>query len=335
MKKINLSILSTVVVLFLLPTFVTKYKETKANPNVGTAAKQIVNQKVNDQECNIQIQIQGEDQKYSLEEYTVGVVAAEMPASFALEALKAQAIASRTFALKRTNFGENTIEPNVSAQAFANKKQRQKGWGKDFKKNEAKVRKAVQETAGQVLIYKNQLITAMFFSTSNGKTESAKSYSGHSIPYLQTVTVPSTEKESPRFHTNYSFSLQQWNSIFSQQWTKEQIQNMKFSRNDSNRVETIEAGDHKWSGREVREKLRLASTDFTIVWDSKKKNIQVRTTGYGHGVGMSQYGADALAKKGASVDEILHHFYQQIKIEKLKKSSSLCLNSQAIDNNSK
>lgn len=110
---------------------------------------------------------------------------------------------------------------------------------------------------------------------------------------------------------------------------------MKFSRNDSNRVETIEAGDHKWSGREVREKLRLASTDFTIVWDSKKKNIQVRTTGYGHGVGMSQYGADALAKKGASVDEILHHFYQQIKIEKLKKSSSLCLNSQAIDNNSK
>ncbi|WP_102694388.1 stage II sporulation protein D [Rummeliibacillus pycnus] len=335
MKKIHLYILLIIVVLFILPTVVTKYKESKAVPTSSIAAKNSEETKTNDEECDIQISIQGKGKKYSLEEYLVGVVAAEMPASFNLEALKAQAIASRTFALKRTNFGENAIEPNVSAQAFADEDQRRKDWGTSFEKNEKKIRKAVQGTKGQVLVYKDELITAMFFSTSNGHTESAKSYSGQSIPYLQSVSVPSNEKESPRYHTNYSFTLQQWNSIFNEQWTKEQIQNVKIYRNNSGRVETIKTGDYKWSGREVREKLQLASTDFIIKWNANKKMIQVTTTGYGHGVGMSQYGAKALAEKGANAKEILHHFYQQVKIEKLKKSSSLCLNSQAIDNNSK
>ncbi|MGG0656526.1 stage II sporulation protein D [Rummeliibacillus pycnus] len=337
MKKIHLYILLIIVALFILPTFVTKYKETKEIPTAtaGTTAKQTNETKTMDEECNIQISIQGENKKYSLEEYLVGVVAAEMPVSFDLEALKAQAIASRTFALKRTNFGENAIEPNVSAQAFADEEQRRKDWGTNFNKNEKKIRKAVQATKGQVLVYKDELITAMFFSTSNGQTESAKSYGGQSIPYLQSVSVPSNEKESPRYHTNYNFTLQQWNIAFNQQWTETQIQNVKIYRNDSGRVETIKKGDFKWSGREVREKLQLASTDFTIKWNTKKEIVQVKTTGYGHGVGMSQYGATALAEKGASAKEILHHFYQQIKIEKLKKSSSLCLNSQAIDKNSK
>ncbi|MFJ8263075.1 stage II sporulation protein D [Rummeliibacillus sp. NPDC094406] len=335
MKKIHLYILLIIVVLFTLPTFVTKYKESKVVPTSNTAVKQTQEKKSEDEECNIQISIQGENKEYPLEEYIVGVVAAEMPASFDLEALKAQSIASRTFALKRTNFGENTIEPNVSAQAFADEERRKKDWGINFKKNEKKIRKAVQATKGQVLVYKDELITAMFFSTSNGQTESAKSYSGQSIPYLQSVSVPSNEKKSPRYHTSYSFTLQQWNAVFNQQWTKAQIQNVKIYRNNSGRVETIKTGDFQWSGREVREKLQLASTDFNIIWNDKKKIIQVNATGYGHGVGMSQYGATALAEKGANAKEILQHFYQHVKIEKLKKSSSLCLNSQAIDNNSK
>lgn len=336
MKKIHLYILLFIAVLFILPTFFMKDKETKSIPT-SEVSKQIQEGEniVKDDECNIQIQIQGKKETYSLEEYLVGVVAAEMPASFHLEALKAQTIASRTFALKRTNFGENSIEPNVSAQAFADKKQRKKDWGKNFKKNEAKIRKAVQATRGQVLVYKDELITAMFFSTSNGRTESSKSYSGHAIPYLQSVSVPSTEKESPRYQSTYHFTIQQWNTAFNQTWTKSQIQNIELSHNDSGRVETIKSGDFKWSGREVRQKLQLASTDFTIEWNAKKNIIQVKTTGYGHGVGMSQYGAKALAEKGAGAKEILQHFYQHVKIEKLKKSSSLCLNSQAIDKNSK
>lgn len=337
MKKIHLYILSFIAVLFILPTFLNKDKETNSIPSSDAAGKQIkgMENTVKDDECNIQIQIKGKKETYSLEEYLVGVVAAEMPASFPLEALKAQTIASRTFALKRTNFGENSIEPNVSAQAFANKEQRKKGWGNNFKKNEKKIRLAVQATKGQVLVYDDELITAMFFSTSNGQTESAKSYSGHAIPYLQSVSVPTTEKESPRYYTTYNFTLQQWNTAFNQTWTKSQIQNMKISHNNSGRVEAIKSGDYKWSGREVRQKLQLASTDFTVKWNTNKNTIQVKTTGYGHGVGMSQYGAKALAEKGAGVKEILSHFYQQVKIEKLKKSSSLCLNSQAIDNNSK
>ncbi len=336
MKKIHLYILIFIAILFILPTFFAMDKEYVSIPTSGTVAKgQREENTVKDEECNIQIQIQGEKKAYSLEEYLVGVVAAEMPVSFDLEALKAQTIASRTFALKRTNLGENSIEPNVSAQAFADEAQRKKDWGKNFEKNEKKIRKAVQATKGQVLVYQDELITAMFFSTSNGQTESAKSYSGHSIPYLQSVTVPTTEKESPRYETNYNFTLQQWNTAFQQQWTKVQIQNIQISHNDSGRVETIKSGDFKWSGREVREKLQLASTDFTIKWNAEKKIVQVKTTGYGHGVGMSQYGAKALAEKGATAKEILQHFYQHVKIEKLKKSSSLCLNSQAIDNNSK
>ena len=337
MKKLHLYILIMIVVLFTLPTLFMKNKETKAIPASDSAAiePQQISNKTKNNECNIQIQIQGEGEKYSLEEYIVGVVAAEMPVSFDIEALKAQAIASRTFALKRTNFGENSIEPSVSAQAFANENQRKRDWGKNFAQNEAKIRKAVQATKGQVLVYQNELITAMFFSTSNGKTESSKGFSGQSIPYLQSVSVPSSEKSSPRYHTDYSFTLEQWNALFNQPWTKANIQNMNISRNNSGRVETIQSGDFKWSGREVRETLQLASTDFTIKWDDGNKKVQVKTTGYGHGVGMSQYGANALADKGANVKEILYHFYQHVKIENLKKSSSLCLNSQAIDKNSK
>lgn len=339
MKKIHLYILISIVALFLLPTIVIKQKAKEKVPVQTHVARPLKSGqdtvKEKDGSCPITIQIVGQKETYPLEEYIVGVVAAEMPASFDLEALKAQAIASRTFALKRTSFGKSKIEPTVSAQAYASPSQRKKDWGAKYQKNEKKIRKAVQATKGQVLTYKKDLITAMFFSTSNGQTESAKSYSGQVVPYLQSVTVPTSEKESPRFHTNYTFTLMQWNNAFNQQWTKSQIYNIKIARNSSGRVKYIASGTKKWTGREVREKLQLASSDFTVAWDTDTKKVKVQTTGYGHGVGMSQYGAKALAEKGASSSEILHHFYQHVKIEKLKKSSSLCLNSQAIDKNSK
>ena len=158
-------------------------------------------QKVKDADCEIFIEVEGHPEKIPLETYITGVVAAEMPVSFHKEALKAQAIAARTYALKTTNYGEKAIAPTVARQVYYDETKRKSNWNSDFPGNEKKIVEAIEETKGQVLLYQDALITAMFHSTSNGKTESAYGYSGNELAYLQSVTSMS-DRVIPKICSN-------------------------------------------------------------------------------------------------------------------------------------
>lgn len=266
-----------------------------------------------EKECIIEIKVEGYPDPFPLDEYIIGVVSAEMPSSFHLEALKAQAIAARTFALKTTNYGAVPIKPTVAHQAFI---------PEDKQANNENVRKAVAETESQVLSYHNELITAMFFSTSNGLTESAESFSGFEIPYLIS-TESSGDDMSPKFLKQTKYSLDEWNEAFGFTWTDELLQSIRLQQNSSKRIQTMSTKKHKWTGREIREILDLPSTDFKIAIDAGQ--ITVTTKGYGHGVGMSQYGANAMANEGMNFKDILLHYYQKTEIKNLQTLNPACL----------
>lgn len=259
--------------------------------------------------CEVMIEVEGRSEPIALEEYLVGVVAGEMPISFHKEALKAQAIAARTFVLKSTEGGKKSISPTVLKQVFIDEEQRKAKWNNYFSGNESKLREIIEETNGQVLMHEGELITAMFHSMSNGQTESAEGFGGNEVPYLSSVDS-AWEKALPNFTQDKTVTIQQWNEIFG----VTDFNDLLLERNDSGRVARMVAQPQEWDGREVRELLDLRSTDFDIVYDSNAGLVTVTTRGYGHGVGMSQYGADAMAQDGKSAEEILSHYYQSVEI---------------------
>jgi stage II sporulation protein D len=285
--------------------------------------------------CSIDISVAGEDMPIPLEEYVIGVVAAEMPVTFHEEALKAQAIAARTYALRATDNGQKQIAADVSAQVYLTEKQRKDRWKKDFKRNEKKIQAAIQETAGDLLVYEDQMISAMFFSTSNGKTETAQNYSGSEIPYLQSVDSPGEEGVAPTVERKTEIKIAEWNRMVGVDWDAENFKSLQLVRNPTGRVQKVVSTGFEKSGREMRELLGLASTDFNIAYDVTHQVVHITTTGYGHGVGMSQYGAEAFAQKGWTSDSILLHYYSGTEIKNITSLDSECLKSPSLADNSK
>lgn len=271
-----------------------------------------------------------------LEDYIVGVVAAEMPADFELEALKAQALAARTYTVQRIVKGDFDDVPQgahvidtVKNQVYMDPEQRIKTWGVDYSWKEEKIQQAVKETAGDVLTYNGQPIEAAFFSTGNGYTENAEDYwGGQYVPYLRSVTVP-WDKESPKYQVTVSLSLSEFerklNTRISRAALTQGNQNQNqtpswvnvLSYSQGKRVSQVQVGDKKFSGRQVREKLGLNSSQFAISY--RNSQVIIQTTGYGHGVGMSQYGANGMAKEGKTAEEIVKYFYKGIEIQNAEK----------------
>lgn len=257
-------------------------------------------------------------EKLPLEEYVVGVVASEMPANFEVEALKAQALTARTYIVNHLLHATEQslpegahVKDTVEHQVYKSKKDLKKLWGKDYEWKLKKVTDAVKATEGEILTYKNKPITASFFSTSNGYTENAEEYWKNKIPYLRSV-------ESPWDNESEEFSAQ---SVMS---TKEFEKRLNVNIKDTNDIGTITArtsgkkvakvviGGKEFTGREIREKLGLRSTDFS--WEKRGDSIIIVTKGYGHGVGMSQYGANGMAKEGKKYADIVNHYYQGVSI---------------------
>ncbi|WP_040287542.1 stage II sporulation protein D [Sporosarcina koreensis] len=275
--------------------------------------------------CQAEITVEGEDKPLQLEEYIIGVVASEMPVSYSPEALKAQAIAARTYALKETAEGTKPIGRDVSAQVYSSEKQRKERWGKAFKENEKKIRDAVEATAGKVLVHENEMITAMFFSTSNGQTETAENFTGSPIPYLQSVESPDEQTVSEEIERKKDMPLSEWNAKLGVSWKEADFRALQLVRNETGRVQKVISGTAEFTGRDIRERLGLASTDFNIGFDVTNKVVHITTKGYGHGVGMSQNGAEAYAKKGWTAEQIVGHYYTGTQIKKFEKPESECL----------
>lgn len=244
-----------------------------------------------------------------LEEYVLGVVGAEMPASFNIEALKAQAILARTYALKSIKNGKKLTD-TVSTQAYKDNSELQKLWKNDYTKYYEKIKKAVNETKGKVILYNNEYIDAVYHSTSNGKTENSKNVWKNSLPYLVSVDS-SWDKNVKSYKKETIFEINEFCNIL--KLDVEETITYEIIHNETGRVRQITINNKTFSGTEFRNLLKLRSTDFEIEINDEK--VKVTTYGYGHGVGMSQYGANEMAKQGYSYIQILKHYYTGVVIK--------------------
>ncbi|GMQ59574.1 stage II sporulation protein D [Vallitalea sediminicola] len=302
MREKIISILLIVLIICFIPIFITTVikgiPRDKHNVEIKESVKVLVNEK---------------QQNMNLNDYLIGVVAAEMPVNFYDEALKAQAVAARTFTLKKMQNDSNHIFNN-SEQAYLTKEDMEVSWGtENFAKYYNKIRNAVVNTNNEVVVYEGDLIEAVFHSTSAGMTQSAKDVWGEDIPYL--VSVSSSEDiNSPEYLHKQTFTQEEFISKIKERindfgaYTNEIINEIQIiSRTKEGYVAQIQIGNKILDGEVVRSYLGLESSNFSI--DNVDGNIEVSCKGYGHGVGMSQYGADSLAQQGYTYKEILEHYY--------------------------
>lgn len=270
----------------------------------------------------------GKVEKVPIETYVLGVLAGEMPVDFELEALKAQAIAARTYIVRRLASGENElasrgadVSDTIQHQVYIPKKELAGRWaGKDKEANLAKLEQAVRETRGLIVTYEGQPIEAAFFSTSNGYTENSEDYWTMALPYLRSVDSPWDKELSPRYEQEKTFKISQFYSAMglSGKAARAKKPSMKVADlTDGKRIKSLRINGQAFTGREVRERLGLASSEFS--WKIDKGSITFMTYGLGHGVGMSQWGANGLAKEGGSAADILLHYYTGTKVEQASK----------------
>jgi stage II sporulation protein D len=247
----------------------------------------------------------------SLEDYIIGVVSCEMPASYEIEALKAQAVASRTYALEKMNYNNNyDLENSTNNQCYHSNDKLKSKWGNNYEKYYNKIKKAVNETKGYYITYKGEIIKAFYFSTSNGYTEDVQDVFGSKLDYLSSVES-SWDKNNKNFEKTISFNeLDFLNKLNIKESKVNKIEII--SRTKSNRVNEIIINNSKFKGTTFRKLLGIRSTDATIEIDDNK--VYITTKGYGHGVGLSQYGANEMAKQGHTYDEILKYYYKNVEI---------------------
>lgn len=254
----------------------------------------------------------GNIEKYELEEYIIGVVGAEMPASFNKEALKAQSVVARTYALKSIK-NNKQLTSNNSTQNFKDNNELKKMWGSSYNTYYNKIKSAVLETKGLYLSYNNDYVDAVYHSTSNGNTEDAVYVWGNSVPYLKSVS-----SEYDNTNKNYNSTITLTYNEISNKLKNSIDSNTKFniiSRTSGNRVKEMEINGITYSGVEFRKLLNLRSADFSI--ENNGANVVISTNGYGHGVGMSQYGANGMANNGSSYTDILLHYYTGVSIKNI------------------
>ncbi len=251
-----------------------------------------------------------------LEEYVIGVVAGEMPASFNIEALKAQAVASRTYALKKSESSKNDYDvvDTTSNQVYIDYDEMKEKWQNNYDTYVSKVKEAVAQTKGEVVLYNNNLIDAMFFSTSNGYTENSEDVFSSNMPYLVSVDSSWDKEESPVFSSTKEVSKSEF--LFNLGLdTKDSINIESIEKTNTGRVKTIVINGKKFESSKIRSAFDLKSTSFTINVNNDK--VVFNVNGYGHGVGMSQYGANGMAKAGYKYNDILTHYYKNCDIKKI------------------
>lgn len=270
-------------------------------------------------------------EEFDLEEYVKGVVAAEMPASFPEEALKAQAVAARSYIVTKAiaNRGEDRVHQGAAVcsdsthcLAWKSEEEAKKNWGQSAKENWDKISKAVDDTKGEVVTYHAQPVSAVFCAVSGGRTESASQvWGGKDVPYLQSVDSP-YDQLAPDFFTTVTLSAEEFKrkletvnpqislSDDPTQWVT------NVTKTDGGGVETIQIGTAQFRGTEIRALFGLRSHYFDLKVENGQILFQVR--GYGHGVGLSQWGAKGYAENGDDYKKILKRYYQGVELQKIK-----------------
>lgn len=273
----------------------------------------------------------GELQQMDMETYLLGVVRAEMPASFEEEALKAQAVAARTYTIYKKMNGGSANHPEADAcdditccQAYKSYEDAAAGWGADAAAFEAKVRRAVEATDGECILYEGAPVLAVFHSSSAGTTQDAAAVWSSSLPYLQSVETPESEETVPNYHSAASFSAGELKNLLQaalpgadlSQSPSNWFTNIRQQPNGT--VTALTVGGVEVGGNQLRTILDLRSACFTISFEGDEVVFSV--TGYGHGVGMSQYGANVMASGGMGYKDILTWYYTGAAVEPFQVS---------------
>jgi len=254
--------------------------------------------------------------KVPFEEYVKGVLAGEMPTDFELEALKAQAVAARSYVLIQADKNkekEYDVVNTVDNQVYLSDDELKDKWKDKYVSKISKIKKAVDETEGEYLSYDGKIVEALFFSTSTGKTENSEEVFSSKVPYLRSV-ASTWDEASPVYEDTSSFELKVFYEKLGLQYN-EKINYEVLETTSTGRVKKIKINGTEFNGRDVATKLKLRSNYFNIVQNGT--NVTITTKGYGHGVGMSQYGALGMAKEGYTYDKILKHYYQGTEIKKI------------------
>lgn len=318
MKKLNAALILLLAVLFITMPYL--YDLSKARPGRQFEYVRLYNH------------ADGKTYRLPLEEYLVGVVAAEMPAAFPPDALKAQAVAARTYIVKRLAAGgiENPAHPGADicndgrhGQAWVSREELKKRWGAvEYYRYYYKVKKAVDETRGQVITYKDELIDPVYHASCGGKgTENSGDVWQANLPYLRAVPCPYCADPEPV--RRFSFSLAEAGraldadlagraSVAPRSAADPALTIGIVDKTATGRPKTMRVGDNIIPALAVRERLGLRSTDFT--WQVEGGNITFTTTGYGHAVGMCQYGAKGMAEHGYGYRTIIGHYYSGAEI---------------------
>ncbi|MEE1503269.1 MAG: stage II sporulation protein D [Acutalibacteraceae bacterium] len=255
-------------------------------------------------------------------EYVCGSVAAEMPLSYHEEALKAQAIACYTNALRLKSSADTSSTYHISDnssihQGYLNEDQRKEKWGEDFEKYENKLRSIVKSVENIAIYYNDEPCVAAFHAICSGKTESAENIWGEKVPYLVSVKS-SGDNLSPQYSSVVVFEKEELTEIAKALTDAKNIKTMKNiieikEKSKSGTVLKVTFNKKDFTGEDIRKAFSLKSPAFTV--EIAEKTVTFKVTGYGHGVGMSQYGADFMARQGSTYEEILKHYYKGIEIK--------------------
>lgn len=331
MRKVICIIISIMVLIFLIPFIFTNRKILNSSTQVKEKETEI---EINNYDYSKykKIKLLHQDTKkveeVNLDEYIACVVSAEMPVSYDIEALKAQAIVARTYTIYKITTSKKHSEADICdkstcCQAWISKEDRLKKWNSnESTKNWNKILQAVNETVGKIVTYDGKPINAFFHANSGGKTEVPFNvWGGTGYPYLQVVETSGEdaysqyESEAKFTKTDFVKKISESHKDFEIDFNQKDCIKIT-ERDDSNRVITVRIGNLNLSGVEARTLLGLRSANFTA--EIQNDNIIFKVIGYGHGVGMSQTGADAMAKQGSNYEEIIKHFYTGVEITEMK-----------------
>jgi len=325
LRKIILSVISIILIIFLIPIlFTSKFSSRTVGTEINEQPE-IVQYNYNKYgTIKLLHTATNEVEEIEIDKYLYNVVSAEMPADFHIEALKAQAVVARTYTIYKAEIEKkhenaDICDSHLCCQAWISKEDRFNKWEETKREeNWNKIVSAVDSTKGKVIMHNNQIINALFHSNSGGITElPVNVWGGNSYPYLQTVET-SGEDAYTQYSSEVKLTKDELTEKLKEKYPNIQINfaevdNIKILEyTDSNRVKTIKFGNTNISGVEARSILGLKSTNFTFSIDGD--NIIFKVIGYGHGVGLSQTGADALAKQGKTYEEIIHHYYKDVEI---------------------
>ena len=291
-----------IIILLLLPIWLSSFKWRETT---------FFNSKeeVKEEKKQVTVHLKDKDIYLDLEEYVVGVVAAEMPASFTLEALKAQAVASRSYAMSKVANNMIEITSTINDQVFQTDEELKNKWKDSYEKYYNKILSAVNDTEGEIVSRDGKILKTYYFSMSNGKTENSQTV--FNDPMFLSVDSPYENSNLKNFEVVKEFSENEMLNLLGLNYIN--VQNV--TKNDTDHVDNIVISNKKFKGTEFRKLLNLRSTDFKIEKDGDKYLITTR--GYGHGVGMSQYGANEMAKNGYNYKDIIYHYYQNVEMVKI------------------